>query len=115
MNDVVRSTETIFGEAIEIHSPEDRRLFLDQACQGDDALRHAVEKLVNNHFRVGNFLEPPSRDLVSTDVLGPVEHAGMVIGAYKLVEQIGEGGFGVVFLAEQSAPVRRKVALKIIK
>ena len=117
MNDVARSPETIFGEAIAIASSEDRRSFLDQACQGDPALRQSVEKLVIDHFRAGNFLEEPAFATDQTVHLDPPisERPGTVIGPYKLLQQIGEGGMGVVFMAEQTEPIQRTVALKIIK
>ena len=107
-----KSPETIFGEAIAIESPEDRAAFLDQACQDDPELRRELEKLVADHFRAGDFLEHP----VATIDMPPVaERPGQTIGNYKLLEEIGEGGMGVVYMAEQQEPVRRKVALKIIK
>jgi serine/threonine protein kinase len=116
MNPVAKSPETIFAEAIEIGSPEDRRVFLDEACQGDSELRQTVEKLVGHHFRAGSFLEAPALDMAATaDGHGLTEHPGTVIGPYKLLQQIGEGGMGVVFMAEQTEPIQRTVALKIIK
>jgi serine/threonine protein kinase/WD40 repeat protein len=108
--------ETVFAQAIEIDSPEDRAAFLDQACGNDPELRREVENLVVDHFRAGKFLENPAARIVATGDEQPVsEGPGTQIGPYKLLEQIGEGGFGVVFMAEQHHPVRRKVALKVIK
>jgi WD40 repeat protein/serine/threonine protein kinase len=73
-----------------------------------------VEELIENHFRAGSFLEAPAPVVNTTE--DPVcERPGTVIGPYKLLEQIGEGGFGMVFMAEQMQPVRRKVALKVLK
>jgi serine/threonine protein kinase len=117
MNLPAPSVETILAEAIEIPSPDDRRAYLDRACGGDPALRERVERLIANHFRAGGeFLKPPApRPVVTIDEVPAPERLGTFIGPYKLLEQIGEGGFGVVFLAEQQLPVRRKVALKIIK
>jgi eukaryotic-like serine/threonine-protein kinase len=116
MNGISQAPETIFGEAIEISSPQDRRLFLDRACQGNTELRHDVEKLVEDHFRAGSFLESPAADLLSTTGQWPIaERTGTIIGPYKLLQQIGEGGMGVVFMAEQTEPIQRTVALKIIK
>src|SRR5216110_3211486 len=109
------NSETIFAQAIEIASPEERAAFLEQACGNDAERRREVEKLVVDHFRAGEFLERPAAHIVAT-VDEPLREApGTVIGPYKLLEQIGEGGFGVVFMAEQTQPVRRKVALKVLK
>ena len=75
-----------------------------------------VKKLVQDHFRAGAFLERPALDRQQTSAYSPVsETAGTQIGPYKLLQQIGEGGMGVVYMAEQQKPVRRRVALKIIK
>jgi len=108
-----KNPETIFGEAIAIDSPEDRAAFLDQACQNDPELRRELDKLVADHFRAGDFLEHPAAAIVSPP---SAEQPGAVVaGRYKLLEAIGEGGMGTVWMAEQSQPVRRKVALKLIK
>src|SRR5262249_51030323 len=88
---------------------------LEQACRDDPDLRDEVAKLVGDHFRAGKFLEKPAAQVVATSEEPGSERPGHVIGAYRLLEQIGEGGFGVVFLAEQQQPVRRKVALKVLK
>src|SRR4029077_19399794 len=69
-----------------------------------------------DYFRAGQFLEKPAPDLLATiDEPAITERPGTVIGPYKLLEQIGEGGFGVVFMADQQHPVRRRVALKVLK
>ena len=116
MDHAFPSPETIFAQAIEIESPEDRSAFLQQACQGDAQLLAELEQLVQDHFRTGNFLERPAIDRQQTSAYCPVsETAGAQIGPYKLLQQIGEGGMGVVCMAEQQKPVRRRVALKIIK
>jgi serine/threonine protein kinase/Tfp pilus assembly protein PilF len=109
------SPDTIFAQAIEIESAPERAAFLDRACRSDPELRRQLEKLVRDHFRAGAFLERPAAELVATAEESVVERPGTVVGPYKLLEQIGEGGFGVVFLAEQTQPVRRKVALKVLK
>src|SRR5262249_39457827 len=86
-----------------------------QACAGNGELRAEVEKLLRARCELGSFHEAPSPALVAT-LLEPVqERQGTIIGPYKLLEQIGEGGFGVVFMAGQQEPLRRKVALKILK
>ncbi len=110
-----KNREAIFGEAIEIESPEDRAAFLDRACENDPALRREVEKLVKDHFRAGSFLESPPPGVDANNNQPPLEAPGTQIGPYKLLQVIGEGGMGVVYMAEQREPVVRRVALKIIK
>jgi serine/threonine protein kinase/tetratricopeptide (TPR) repeat protein len=106
----------IFNEALERESPSDRAAYLDHACAGDPALRARVEALLSVHHRAGEFLESPAMVPTAEAALrGPDEGVGTSIGPYKLMEQIGEGGMGFVYVAEQHQPVRRKVALKIIK
>ncbi|MBI2826104.1 MAG: protein kinase [Planctomycetia bacterium] len=106
----------IFLKAMEIPSPEDRRAYLDDACRGDDTLRGQVEALIAAGEQAGSFLESPPPGVTRVaDSSELSERPGSVIGPYKLLEQIGEGGMGVVFMAEQQIPVRRKVALKLIK
>jgi eukaryotic-like serine/threonine-protein kinase len=109
----------IFLEAVERHAPDEWPAFLDRACPGQPDLRGRVEVLLAAHrevgtaghgdgaegdLRVATLNEPPIRE-------GP----GTLVGPYTLLEQIGEGGFGVVFVAEQARPVRRRVALKVLK
>src|SRR5436305_4514093 len=101
--------EHIFNEALTKATPAARAAYLAQACGGDDGLRARIEDLLAAHGANENFIT------LAPDALTVSEGAGAVIGRYKLLEQIGEGGFGVVFMAEQQRPVRRKVALKIIK
>jgi serine/threonine protein kinase len=115
MTNSAQHRETIFSEAIEIESPEERADFLARACENDLELRRDVERLVHDYFGAGDFLERPAVQLQTLADPGAAEGPGTQIGPYRLVEQIGEGGFGVVFLAEQERPVRRRVALKIIK
>ena len=107
--------ESIFSAAIDLATPEECGAYVQSACGGNEALRQRVEKLLQAHFRAGNFLEPPAPTLEPPSNQAIEEGPGTVIGSYKLLQQIGEGGMGVVFLAEQSRPVQRKVALKIIK
>jgi WD40 repeat protein/serine/threonine protein kinase/tetratricopeptide (TPR) repeat protein len=109
--------EEIFGNALEIESTEKRAAYLANACGEDAALRKAVESLLNSHARAGDFLEKPAME---TEALGngPVwspEGPGTLIGPYKLIEPIGEGAFAAVYRAEQLEPVRREVALKVLK
>jgi tetratricopeptide (TPR) repeat protein/serine/threonine protein kinase len=106
----------IFQIAREIATPEARAAYLQQACGDDAALRERVLALLQIAEEQQSFLEQPPAayaQTVTPQLLA--ESPGTVIGPYKLLEQIGEGGFGVVFMAEQTAPVRRKVALKVIK
>ncbi|HZW09796.1 MAG TPA: serine/threonine-protein kinase [Phycisphaerales bacterium] len=108
----------IFLDALEVREAE-RGAYLREACGGDDALRAEVERLLA-HEREAGFLTPPESG-VSLGAFGP-EGRGAVglapgdrVGRYTIVERLGEGGFGVVYLAEQVEPVRRRVALKVIK
>ena len=106
----------IFSEAIELTSAEERAAYLDRVCGADRALRDRVEGLLGAHDQADGFLESPAAPPTITKDSRPLtEGPGTVIGPYKLLEQIGEGGMGVVYMAEQTHPVRRKVALKIIK
>ena len=111
--------ESIFSEAVAVTNRAERAAFLDAACGENRALREAVEALLASHDAADSFLlRPASPDDVSTVAGGPgpiVEGPGTRIGRYKLLQPIGEGGFGSVFMAEQEHPVRRRVALKIIK
>src|SRR5260221_4400437 len=107
--------ERILDQAIAIADATDRAAFLDRSCANDQALRSEIEKLVNDHFRAGNFLEQPAVQLGVTTAQPAIERQGTQIGPYRLLQQIGEGGMGVVYMAEQLVPVERKVALKIIK
>src|SRR5437867_4355230 len=110
------SEETIFATALAL-PPEERAACLDQACGGDAALRHRVEVLLNAHA-AGAFLEVSAAPVTpqAPQVSPPIsERPGDNIGRYKLLQQIGEGGCGVVYMAEQTEPVQRRVALKIIK
>jgi serine/threonine protein kinase len=129
--------QAIFTAAAEQPTPADRAAVLDQACGRDLELRRRVEALLAAHDAPASFLEAPvceldgisSRDMASAEAANGVcspgegafaplaapEGAGCQIGPYKLLHQIGEGGMGTVFMAEQSSPVHRKVALKIIR
>ncbi len=101
--------ESIFVGALDLVTPAERSAYLDLACAGEPALRRRVEALLLAHEQSGDMLDPPA-------VPRPVaEGPGTRIGPYKLLQSIGEGGMGVVFMAEQESPVRRRVALKVIK
>jgi serine/threonine protein kinase/WD40 repeat protein len=110
--DVPRTEESIFAEALEQPSAEARTAFLDRACGSEATLRRRVEALLKSHEQADGFLRPPSAATVTQPT---PERPGSWIGPYKLLQQLGEGGMGVVFMAEQTEPVRRRVALKVIK
>jgi len=103
----------IFLEAVELGTPDAWSPFLDNACNGDATLRQRVETLLKAHAQANALLD--GNGLIATIAPPLTEQPGALIGRYKLLEQIGEGGMGVVFVAEQTEPVRRRVALKIIK
>jgi serine/threonine protein kinase len=106
----------IFGQALDIETPLDRAAFLTEVCQGDAALRADVEEMLRAHEEAGRFLDPDGvRPSKAAGQGESSERSGTMIGPYKLLEQIGEGGMGLVFMAEQTSPVRRKVALKVLK
>ncbi|MCW1925873.1 tetratricopeptide repeat protein [Luteolibacter arcticus] len=102
----------LFNQALE-RTPAERAACLDQACSGDSGMRHRMEELLRAHDSAGAFLQTPVSLLHAAEPIG--EGPGKRVGRYKLIQQIGEGGCGVVFLAEQEQPVRREVALKIVK
>jgi tetratricopeptide (TPR) repeat protein/serine/threonine protein kinase len=108
--------EAVFFAALEKGSAQERAAYLAEACAGDEDLRRRVEKMLAAQAQAGSFLEQPALSRALTiDEQAVSERPGTVIGPYKLMEQIGEGGMGLVFVAEQQEPVRRKVALKVIK
>jgi WD40 repeat protein/tetratricopeptide (TPR) repeat protein len=132
MPDTQAGLMTIFGEALELPDPHTRAAYLEHACAGDSALRQRVEALLAAHAQAGGFLEPglgatgayeagqgqpthtlPGASPPAGDI--PELETGSVIGRYTLLEVIGGGGMGRVYLAGQTEPVRRQVALKVIK
>lgn len=123
--------KSIFLDALEYEAPAEREAFLDRACGGDGDLRSSVKRLLAAHQRDDNPLDHPVA-LLPEDLqaqqdgnwfdgdtldyrMGGGEALDTTIGAYRLREQIGEGGFGIVYVAEQQQPVKRRVALKILK
>jgi serine/threonine protein kinase len=121
MNADPKAAKAIFLEAVEHYAPDQWPALLDRACAGQTDLRGQVAALLKAHGEIGtaHYGELPEATDSSPDATidqPPMrEQPGAVIGPYQLLEQIGESGFGVVFLAEQTAPVRRKVALKVLK
>ena len=116
MNDAPDRDVAIFTEALQLPIGE-RAGFLERVCGGDGALRVRVETLLQGHEEVGDFLEdsPQKTPKQAIPLAAPGEKPGERVGRYKLLQQIGEGGCGGVFMAKQDEPVQRRVALKIIK
>ena len=126
MKDNKAREDSIFEKALEMSSDEAREAYLIGACGGDEALQQKIRHLIQAHERAGslNFLKTADRgkEIAHSETVeasleeSPLaEGPGTKVGHYHLLQQIGEGGFGVVFMAEQEHPIRRKVALKIIK
>src|SRR5450756_2201053 len=114
--------ETLFDAALELKDPAGRAAFLERECAGDLPLRARLERLLCAHGEskiffadCGPALVPAESGHAVQDTGKVEEEAGRCIGPYKLLQKIGEGGCGVVYMAEQEKPVRRRVALKIIK
>jgi serine/threonine protein kinase/tetratricopeptide (TPR) repeat protein len=112
----LQKAREMFLHAVGRLPPEQWDRYVTEACGEDGGLAQQVRHFLQVHREAGSFLEAPAPDLYATADEQPVrEGPGTVIGPYKLMEQIGEGGMGLVFVAEQQHPVRRKVALKVIK
>ena len=116
MNGAPDADIAVFTEALRL-PPEERDRYLDKACKSDVEFRRRVEALIQAYEQAGDFLGRPAADrpVRAAQVFAAGEKPGDRIGHYKLLQQIGEGGCGVVYMAEQEEPVRRRVALKIIK
>ena len=126
MNNPSEREVAVFNAALQLPAGQ-RTAYLDEACSGENALRLKIEALLRVHNEVGTFLENPTQEAGPSVAekpgpsgtlrisAPPIEQTGERIGRYKLLQQIGEGGCGVVYMAEQEEPVRRKVALKVIK
>ena len=125
-----KSEKAIFATALKCGTAAGRAAYLDEACAGDPALRERLEELLRPIDAAATWVDPafvrahaaPRPEQIAATVetdspqgVAPGEVSGTRIGRYKLIQQIGEGGCGTVFLAEQEEPVRRRVALKIIK
>ncbi len=108
--------ESIFNHACEIEDTARRAAFLADACGDDHVMRAEIEQLLQLDDQPDSLLDFELTNLDPTsDALPALEKPGDQIGSYKLLQKVGEGGMGVVYMAEQKAPVRRRVALKIIK
>ena len=105
-----KSSEELFAAALVLTNPAERAALLDRECTGNHALRAEVESLLAANEEANTFL---NKSTVGPNV--SLERPGDKIGHYKLRETIGEGGCGVVYVAEQEEPIRRRVALKVIK
>lgn len=115
MNTNPNQAKSIFLHAVEISSAEERAAYVDAQCKGDEHLHHEVNDLLRHHQGLGSFLGAPAIPPTPTVAQPVAERPGTVIGPYKLLQQIGEGGMGTVYMAKQTQPVQRKVALKVIK
>src|SRR4051794_25925174 len=107
----------VFIAALQQDDPNRRRAYLDGACAGQPEVRRQVEQLLRLHEGAGSFLERPA---AATGAFHEAEQApgeapGAMVCAYKLIQQIGEGGMGTVWMAQQQEPVKRLVAVKLIK
>lgn len=107
------SEEDIFYQALELESPEEQARFLGEACGGDQAMRQAVEALLAAHARPASLLDRPAGERLGLDE--PPEPPPTRIGDFEILQEIGRGGMGVVYEAEQTHPLRRRVAIKIVK
>ncbi len=122
MDDQAPSLDEIYFAVLERDSPEAQASYLDEVCGRDPSIRRRVELLLVARSHLGSFLEEPAwvpepaliAQVADSHAI-QVWLAGQTIGPYKLIEEIGEGGMGVVFLAEQTHPMRRQVAIKFIR
>jgi serine/threonine protein kinase len=115
MAEMLSQEETLFHAALAIETADRRAAYLDAACADQEELRQRVEALLRRYAEAEGPLDRPGFHLAATLDEPLRERPGTLIGSYKLLEQIGEGGMGLVFMAEKTAPVRRKVALKVLK
>ena len=107
--------DTIFDHARRLGDVQKREDYLNRVCAHDPELHAEIESLLAAHTKADGFMMTQGHPGQETMTVAPFEGAGTAIGPYKLLEKIGEGGFGIVYMAEQKEPIRRRVALKIIK
>lgn len=107
--------DDIFNAAAELADASERAAFLDQACGNDAELKAEIAELLQHDLARDSLLDRSASGMSATVMWPATESAGDMIGPYKLLQQIGDGGMGVVWMAEQQQPVRRRVALKVIK
>jgi serine/threonine protein kinase/tetratricopeptide (TPR) repeat protein len=115
MNTEFQHVKEIFLAALERDQAVQRSGYLEAVCGQDVGLRERVEALLVRHDAAGSFLESLASELVPSQDESSLDRPGAIIGPYKLLQKIGEGGMGTVFMAEQSTPVQRMIALKLIK
>src|SRR6516165_10901555 len=99
--------ESIFIEALEKEDDAERAAFLDRACAGDEALRQRIERLLRRHDQPDSLLDAPAAEAGVTVDQPSADRPGAVLGPYKRVQPIGDGGMGTVYMAEQTRPVKR--------
>src|SRR5262245_9895291 len=118
-----RRVKEIFLAALELETPAERECYLADTCCGNVGLRRQVDALLGRHGQAGSFLQEPAVNIAATDDpstetsdASPPEATGLVLAdRYKLLEQVGEGGMGTIWMAQQTEPVKRLVAVKLIK
>src|SRR5262245_18590640 len=118
MNPDLNQIKSLFLEAVEKHTPDQWPAFLDRVCAGQPGLRHGVEVLLQAHVEVGtiqNSARADEQQPAAQQADGTCESPDIVVGPYKLLQPIGEGGMGTVWMAQQIEPVKRLVAVKLIK
>jgi serine/threonine protein kinase len=115
MTNLPPNEEALFLAALAKNTTQERAAYLDGVCAGNPELRKRLDELLKSHDQSCGPFDVPPPGLGATIAQPIAETPGTQIGPYKLLQQIGEGGMGTVFMAEQSHPVQRKVALKVIK